>query len=66
MPARADRYLRFHSGESGEEAVRGSGDDSFDRPAANILPTDFGLQGPANTAKPVLRIVKARLCGLQR
>ena len=37
-----------------------------ERVLANILPTDFGLQGPAETVKPVLRIAKALVSGLLR
>jgi hypothetical protein len=34
------------------------------RTRANILPTDFGLQGPAGPAKRVLRIAKVLVSGL--
>jgi hypothetical protein len=36
------------------------------RTLANILPTDFGLQEPADTAKPALRIAKVLVSGLWR
>jgi len=33
-------------------------------PLPTFLPTDFGVQGPAGAAKPVLRIVKVTVSGL--